>query len=77
MKITCPCGKDAVLTKDNCFNIVDAELETGFHYIKDWNGGNMWLCNDCFYKAQTFAKKLLAITKNEYIYFSDLLVDRS
>lgn len=72
MKIKCPCGTvSREIKKTN--SVGDIVGKTGFVSVLTHVGIIIYLCPKCDKKAGRLAKELLAVVRNEHLYFSSLV----
>ena len=69
--LICTCGKKSV--EINSTNIGETSRLTGFLPVFSHASSVIWLCDECYKKAQTLALAILEIVKDEYLYFPSLL----
>lgn len=71
-KLTCTCGKESVEALPGT-TMGDISTQTNFRPVNSYTGDTIWLCSDCYKRANELALAILKIVKDEYLYFPNLL----
>lgn len=70
--LTCTCGKKSTEV-ENTVVVHQASIDTGFGYIFTLDHDLIWLCPDCYAKAQELARALYELLKTPIPYIATLM----
>lgn len=73
------CKKDSryAINDGCCISIDNIERETNFNFVMGADGESLFLCVDCYNKAQNLAKQIYNIVKNEDIFIGEFLREKN
>jgi len=75
MRFECKCGKKSKTFKKKLDSISDRESKSGFKLILNGCCDPLWMCPECYEKAQKLAIQLYEVVGRKAVFFSAFIGD--